>query len=373
MKLFDDFDRVDTSSAAYGEDHFAYRNPSARPKFAAGREAIEGWFSRYPEREQAGLRARVRDKNAPNSFESAFFDLFLHDLFASQGCRGEVHPESTGSTKRPDFYITTPGGGSLVLEAIVATAVSEKDRAEESRLNAFLNAVNQVESPNFFIHVSYGRFVPSTPVPVSRVRSQVQGCIDGLDYDRVRAAYESGSPVGPPSYTFRHEGSWARLEATPKIDCRGRPGVAPIGSRIGGAVWDRTHQDITAAVKSKPASEYGVRGLPYVVAVRCMGPRPSRGDIEGALYGRRRGSAKDLEALAIADREDGVWAGKHGKRTKSTGAVLIVSELYPWALRVARVCLYHNPWAVTPVAAEGLRLTVARFTPEGVKYCETPS
>jgi hypothetical protein len=44
MKIFDDVERTDVSSAAAGESSFAYLNRSGRPEMARLRDVWEEWF-----------------------------------------------------------------------------------------------------------------------------------------------------------------------------------------------------------------------------------------------------------------------------------------------------------------------------------------
>jgi hypothetical protein len=370
MNVFDDFERTDLDFAAYGEGNFSFLNRSTQPKFADARQIIENWFSHYPTHGQAELASRFRDKNTPQSFDSAFFELFLHEFFVRGGFRVEVHPQSSRSSRRPDFLITTPSDRRVYLEAIVATGVSKDEKATQSRIDSLYNALNQVVSPDFFIIVQHYNFEPTTPIPVSRVRKEVQRWIDGLDYEQVMALPKSDSFDDLPNYFVEHDEMTANLVAFPKKrEARGLPDVPAVGGSSGAAFWDRAHEDIRSAVKKKRASRYDLGGLPYVVAVRCQDAFTRPSDVERALYGLRSGGGKqDLTQLAIADVEEGIWARRRGATNTSISGVLSVQNLYSWSLRETMVCLYQNPWATKPVNGEELAVTDASLTEEGVMY-----
>lgn len=345
MRVFDSFNRSDLSFASYGEGNFSFLNRTNRPEFVAAREMIEDWFSRYPVSQQAELASRFRDKNTPESFDSAFFELFLHELFIKGGCGVEIHPLATGSAKRPDFLITTPSQRRLYVEAIVASGVSRDEKATQSRMDTLHNALNQVVNPDFFIYVRHDNFDPATPIPVSRVKRAVQRWIDGLDYETAMTFSKSESIDDLPRYVVEHDGMAAEIVAIPKKrEARGLPDVPAVGGSSGSLFWVHTHEDIRSAVRKKRASRYDLGGLPYVVAVRCQDAFTRPSDVERALYGQRSSDAEpDLTQLATADIEEGVWAGRGGAINTSISAVLTVQLLFPWSVPDTKVCLDQNP------------------------------
>jgi len=375
MPVFDDITRTDCDAAVYGESHFSYLNRSNRLEFVAAREMIEDWFSRYPSHAQTELRSRLRDKNTPQSFDSAFFELFLHEFFIRAGCEVEVHPESSGSTKRPDFFLRTPTSIRFYLEAITVTGITREERATQSRTDDFYNALNQVVCPDFLIIVRHFNFKPSDPIPLSKVRKEIQSWVGGLDYERAMAIPQRNSYDELPNYNIQVQGGFARLVAVPKKrEARGLPNVPAVGGNAGDEIWVRTHEDIRSAIKKKMPSQYELGDLPYVVGVRCQDTFTRPFDIERALFGlRSQEGADDLGQLATANIEDGTWAGKKGATNTSISGVLIVRNLHPWSLQAMTVCLYKNPWAKRPLDAQELSVTEASLTVEGVVYCPRDS
>lgn len=370
MSVFDDFRRTDMNFATYGEPTFSFLNRSNRPGFVAAREMIEDWFSRYPCPEQPQLAARFRDKNSAHSFHSAFFELFLHEFFTRGGCGIEVHPESNSSMKRPDFLITTPGGLRFYMEAVLVTGLSDDERASQARSDALYNGLNLVICPDYFILVHHDGFDPITPIPVSKVTKEVQRWIDGLDYEQIMALPRSDSFDSLPCLLVEHDGQTFKLVAIPKKrEARGLPDVPPLGGHSGGGSWVRTHLDIRSAVKKKRASRYDLGGLPYVVAVRCQDAFTTTADVERALYGLRSGDVPhNLDELALADMEDGIWSGRRGATNTSLSAVMSVHDLHPWSVRSTMIYLFQNPWAKIRVDGDDVGVTEATLRTEGIQY-----
>jgi hypothetical protein len=370
MRVFDIFDRSDLSFASYGEENFSFLNRSNRPEFVAASEMIEDWFSRYPSSQQIELASRFRDKNTPQNFDSAFFELFLHEFFTRGGCEVVVHPESCGSSKRHDFLITTPTSVQFFLEAIVVTGVSQEERATQSRTDDFYNALNRVVSPDFLIIVRHFNFKPGSPIPLSKVRKAIQSWVDGLDYEQIMEIHQNTSYDALPTYDIQVPGGFARLVAVPKKrEARGLPNVPAVGGNTGDEIWVHTHEDIKSAIKKKSPSKYDVGDSPYVIALRCQDTFTRPIDIGRALFGLPSPEGThSLGQLSAAYIEDGVWAGHRGTINTSISGVLSVCNLHPWSLQAATVCLYKNSWAKRPFDTYELSVTEAVLNYDGVTY-----
>ena len=370
MNVFDEGVRSDLEYAEFGEGNYPFLNRTSIPEFVAAREQIEDWFSRYPLRAQDELAARMRDKNNVRSFDYAFFELFLHEFFTNRRCAVEVHPESSGSAKRPDFLVTTPGAHRFFLEAIVATGADQAERATETRIDDFYNAINRIDSSNFLVFTRHCNFKPATPIPVAKAKRRIERWLSTLDYEAVLALSYSGSVEGLPTFHFEHDGASAELLAIPKKrEARGRPDARPVGGHTSDFFWLTTHEDVKSAIKKKQASKYDLGDLPYVVGVCCQAGHTRPRDIERALFGRRSNEqVGDLGVLMIADLEEGAWAGPGGPRNTSISGVLAVTTLHPWSVHATNLCLYHHPCAKRPLNSEDLFLTDAILTAEGIRY-----
>jgi len=186
---------------------------------------------------------------------------------------------------------------------------------------------------------------------------------------------ESASLDDLPSYDIKHGEGFARLVAVPKKrEARGQQNVPPVGGFSVGEIVVPTHEDIKSAIKKKSPCKYDLGQLPYIVAVNCRDDFARQSDIERALFGLRiPEGAGDLGQLAIANIEDGIWAGRGGRKNTSISGVLSVRNLHPWSLQSMTVCLYKNPWAKGPIDAHELSVTEASLTVGGVDYRQRDS
>ena len=124
--LFDDIERSDHRHAPRREGSFDFLNRSAWPASHKMRMVLERWFEHYPEDSKSDLRARFR--RSDHNHESAFFELFLHEVFRRLDLAPEVHPEPRNGHGRPDFAVRARSRATYYVEANVAGSVGGSPR-----------------------------------------------------------------------------------------------------------------------------------------------------------------------------------------------------------------------------------------------------
>src|SRR5215831_4383307 len=115
MALFDDIERIETRPRRQNESGFDYMNISVRPGVAAIRELLDRWFERLPVEAQADVRARFRSPDSAQH-ESAFFELYWHELLRRSGYEVQIHPTVPNAHSNPDFLAFRNGAGSFYVE-----------------------------------------------------------------------------------------------------------------------------------------------------------------------------------------------------------------------------------------------------------------
>lgn len=343
MKLFDERDRDDDRPALYAEPDFHHLSRSARQSVQRVRETLETWFSRYPSANQAKLRSDFRAKKN-SSHQSAFFELFLHELLIRLGCQVEIHPKVEGSTGRPDFLVDSPTGSSFYLEAVLATNESAEGAAARARVNVVYDALYQLDSPNFFIGMDL-RGAPKTPPPARKIRAFLSNRLNILDPD----------DIALPRWRYEYEGWRIVFYPIPKPPgLRGKPGIRPIRERTEIRSFDATAA-IRGAIVSK-AGGYGDLRLPYVIAVNVLEYGVDHDDALLALFGKEPFSGRSDPKLGV---HEGAWFGVSGPRYTRVSAALLATLVLPEIFPKASIRLYHNPWAKRPYKAELTRLPQA--------------
>jgi hypothetical protein len=180
MGLFDDFERTATEPKGYIEGSYSFLNRSAWPSMERVRRILEEWFDEYPESARADLAGRFI-KGSDFQHQSAFFELWAHELLRRSGCviMG-AHPELPEAGDRPDFLAAAPSGQLFCVEVFCS-----QDRfpvPDSGNLKAVYEALAQLESPDFFINIVDHHGAPATPPRIRELRALLRRWLGGLDY-----------------------------------------------------------------------------------------------------------------------------------------------------------------------------------------------
>jgi hypothetical protein len=135
----------------YSESVYAYYRDSERPSMVAIRELLEKWLAEVPVSEQLDLAQRFRSPIL-RQHRSALFELYLHHLLVSSGLQVQFHPDVAGTTRHPDFLVLKDGTPRFFLEAI-AVGNSAKEESEINRINQVYDALNALQSPDFYLSI----------------------------------------------------------------------------------------------------------------------------------------------------------------------------------------------------------------------------
>ena len=337
MSLFAPAEEHATGWPPPGASWFAIANQASEQRWTTVRQTIEEWYSRYPDH-QARLRSRLQ-KNDQNSL-SAFFELFLHELFLCLQLRVTVEPEIPSRTK-PDFLTCDRAGRAAYVEATVA-ATSRDDLNENQVIDSIRDLDGRVPAGIGVIVSTSGR-LDSTP-PIRKIQNDVCNWLNSAGL-----VIDPGGKLGKPGFS-RTIGGWRMsLYARP----RGSGSVVQIRS----ADVHRHGKTVPGAIRSKAKQHAGVREHPIVLAI------------------------DDVNSYFHEDEEDEFfrefWAA-HAE----IGAVLIFDGVVPWShADLWEVHVRLNPareddvpeklgtlgHAASPSIRESLRLTPGWPDPEGLK------
>lgn len=320
---------------------------------------MEDWFSRYLDDHKKDLRIRLRS-SIDRHFLSAFFELYLYELLNRLGYNIKIHPEiRDGVVKRPDFHLSRSGGEDFYLEGVLATDLSNADVGAASRMEEVYGALNDIESPNFFVGIKIYD-MPSTPVPKRKLKEQVAKFLSSMDPDILAEDFNKDERGDLPSKTFTHNGWNLEYFAIPKSKkSRGKKGIRPLGVRMQMPRWIDTRTAVRDAIVKK-STKYGNLGKPYVIAVNTLTEHFDKISAMEALFGQETflvsaDSFVNSEPRMIR-KPDGAWYGPQGAQNTRVSAVLIGHSIMPWTVAVHTPTVYHNPWAQFPCLAELIQL-----------------
>lgn len=350
MVLFDDFIRTEDRAKRESEPLFEYYNILAGSGGAALRSLLQGWFDRLPEPARMTLGPRFR--NADDiSFQSAFFELYLHELARCMGYEVEHEPNIHDTSSHPDFLVKRGGEPKFYLEATLA-APSAKEQANEKRAAVVYNTLDQMTSPNFFLHIRV-EGAPTTPPAGARLRADLEEWLATLDPDEVAKAFEDSGLDGLPVREWAHDDWKLTFVPVPRSpEHRGKPGVRPLGSRTWSG-WNQSQRGIRKAVVSK-AAKYGNPQHPLVIAVNVLDESAHESDVMEALFGDEclrsyvGTDGRPIGEVVSDQKANGAWRGPSGPQHRCVSAVLIAYHLDPWRIAEPPV-LIHHPWAYRPL------------------------
>jgi hypothetical protein len=351
-RVFDDMARTEARPKRDAEPLFGYYNSSARACIARVRALLESWFDLFPTQGRRDLRARLRSAD-DLSFQSALFELYLHQLVLGMGYRAELHPEVPGSRNHPDFLVKDDDAPLFYLEGTLA-ASSRDEQAAANRAAVVYNTLNEMDAPNFFLSVDVHGAPASSP-PGARLRHDLEKWLAGLDPDEAGRSYRETGFDALPTFSWSHDGWRLDFQPIPKsLGCRGRPGVRPIGARTWSG-WVESHPAIRRAVITK-SGKYKNLQLPLVAAVDVRDESADEIDVMNALVGEecwtiihsRDGTHSEPQE---ARKPNGAWLGPNGPQHRRVSAVLIAHHLNPWRIGEPPL-LVHHPWAFQPLDPE---------------------
>ena len=219
------------------------------------RDTLESWYSRFPD-PTGDLRSRLRAKDQ-NSL-SAFFELFLNELFLKMDLNVEVGPElPTGS--RPDFLITASAGNSAYVEATVVTG--DRDNSHERAVFGAINALDGEVPGDVGVAACTTGTLRSTP-PLRTIKNKVRQWLSGLSQEALGVGPVKSAPklsVPPPEV----DGDW-------RMTLYARP-------RFGGSLLQSSQQDFNRYGKTMDtalaakASQHRGADRPVLLAANDIG------------------------------------------------------------------------------------------------------
>ena len=365
--IFDDGPRDIAGGADHLVSQFVYLNRSDRDEAERVRDLIEDLFSRYPADAGHTLRTRLRSAD-DHQHLGAVFELVLHELLSRAGCQIlALEPSLEGTGRSPDFFVETGAGERFYLEATLATGRSRAQEGADRRLSEALQAIDSVQSPDFFLDVHIAG-TPAAPVSGRRLRRRLEGWLQTLDYEQI-TAQGNDEAIARPIFTYEQHGVSFRIAVIPRHQTRGTTDRGrAIAGRMLAPLSVQPQEPVRTAVLGK-AGRYGDLHAPYIIAVNALSTYAREDDTVNALFGTEIVSVRQT-AEGFEDRigrdTDGVWYGPRGPVNTRVSAVLSTERLGAWSLGQRRARLFVNPWARRPLAASPLAIDVREVQDERI-------
>lgn len=290
------------------------------------RELIETWLSAYPKTAQKPLIARLRAAD-DRAFASAFWELYLHEMYRRDGWQITIEPAVPASDARPDFLVRR-GATSYYVEARCIFE-SGHNRGASKRLQTVYDSLNKLNAGAFTLSVHVRRIGDTDPSTKELARS-LEAWLAAFDPDKVAAALKDYATS--EKYEWRHEGWHLVFEPLPlKPEARDRPGRRALGmfSSSGSLVDDVS--PLRRALSDK-GRKYGELDLPLVIAVNIISDFHDDDDTRQALFG---GAGWDREPNARPSPDTGYWGSSYSPQHTHVAGVLVALSMH-----LARVAIY---------------------------------
>jgi len=347
--LFDDISRRDKRPRGHSEPLYDYLNRSARKSSEQVRNLLESWFSNYPDKFKKEFKRRFCS-SGDLSHQSAFFELYMHELLLKLNFKVEIHPKIEEEPTHPEFLVFLKSSPIFYLECSQVKG-SREDVAAEKRKNIVYDTLDKMDSPNFFLEVKVNTHSKTAPSG-SKWRRILEKRLSELDPDELSDKVNKNSLESLPSWELEDRGWKVTFRPIPKSpEARGKGGVRPIGITWIGPVWCQDHVYICNAIKGK-ATKYGRLNLPYIIAINVISEFCDNITISNALFGEENITITRMPNGTIRQRQgrnpNGAWWGPKGPQNTRVSGVLIFPYLLWGNIAKLTPVLWHNPWATKP-------------------------
>jgi len=347
--LFDNIIRQDQSPRGRAESLFSFLNRSPRQSLLEIRNLLEAWFFHYPLEHQGDLKVRFCTDDDLNH-QSAFFELYMHQLLLKMDYEVDIHPEIKEVSKHPEFLVFQKGKPVFYLECTLAVGPKE-DVAAKKRERIVYETLDKTHSPNFFLEIKIIKY-SKTPPSGAKWRRILEAKLSELDPDELQI--EDKELDSLPKWTLKDKGWEVDFIPIPKSDeARGKPGIRPVGITWFGPLWVKDHIHIRNSINEK-STKYGDLDLPYIIAVNVISYFLDDISIENALFGDEvitatRNPDGSFEHKPGRKR-NGSWLGPKGpQNTRVSGAVIFDYLLWGNIEKTISI-FWHNPWAKRPLS-----------------------
>jgi hypothetical protein len=147
----------------------------------------------------------------------------------------------------------------------LASEHSEADISARKRTDVVLNAIEKIDSPNFFLGVN-AEGHPHKPPSGKRLGSKLEQWLSSLDPDAIAQQVEQQGSDAIPKMEWEDEGWKIVFDAISKKPKKRGKGQRVIGSLFGGARFVDSWTSIRDAIKAK-GNRYGELDRALIVAV----------------------------------------------------------------------------------------------------------
>lgn len=354
IELFDKTSEFIEGPSGNNENSFNYYHKSNRNDIRIIRVTLEDWFSKYPESEKKELKIRFK-----KDFDSAFFELFLYELFKKLGYDITIHPELKDSSKRPDFLIVKNGNRTYV-EAKICYDKTEAEMAFERRQNEFYDQLSKVRIKGFLLGIEELNFITKKQPRVKELIVKIENEVANLNPIQITVDMEKYGFDGCPRIEFENKDFNIIIQPMPLIESeRDKISENPIGMFPFESFWGGGEESLRQSILKK-AKRYGKFEIPYLICINALGKKTSRKiDIENVVWGSLQytfSTDPNKRDGKMTRKSDGIFYNA-GKAQLNNVSGIMVTKVFPSNIPNAKYWMYKNPFANNNFNFEDINLT----------------
>lgn len=319
MSIFGTAARTDSSPRRHAEPAYAFLRRVAGDAWDRARELMETWLGVYPQAARKSLIARLRSAD-DRDFSSAFWELYLHEMYRRDGWQITIEPAVPASDARPDFLVQK-GATSYYVEARCIFE-SGQNRGANKRLQTVYDSLNRLNAGAFSLCVHVRRIGDTAP-SVKELARSLEEWLAALDPDRVAAALQGYGTR--EKREWRYEGWHLVFEPLPlKPGARDRSGRGALGMFGSGGSFVDDVSPLRRALSDK-GSKYGELDHPLVIAVNIISDFHDDDDTRQALFG---GGDWERDLNPQPSPDIGYWGSSYSPQHTHVAGVLVALSMH---------------------------------------------
>ena len=289
--------------------------------------------------------------NEQIQFDSAFFELFLHEFLTGTG--GDVQIEAAIGGLTPDFTISEKGScGSELSHVVEASDIDlergarlERDWNERSAIDA----LNEIDCPNFFLMAEARGKLGSTP-PKRKLKATFENLAKEANYEELlqKTMRQDFNSVELPAEVFTF-GNWTIVGRLWPLMPENRENGGDFVGVFGGEADSIDDIGRTRDRLYRKSRRYkNVDNL--IIALRCD---DSNHRLKEVLFGSQQFNfyvhndpteTTSLPAPFHSQKLDGFWFNSSGPQNNNVIGVVTFYGVHPWNTDKTRAIFYANPY-----------------------------
>ena len=340
LELFDDIPRNNEEPSKHNENDYDYLNKSSREIIAQARERLNNWFKNYPNEEKKELKIRFEI-----DFESAFFELYLYTSFKKLDFIIQIHPTVPNSNKRPDFLISKDGL-EIYIEAKTVSSKSEKEKAEQRKLNQLFDEISKDNFNNTILLLEDLKLKNNTQPSAAKIKGEIHRQISTFNLEGLSRKFESGEISSAPKIIIDNEDIFLEIGLfSIKNENNNLEKNRPIGSYPFETL--ESGEEILKKSISKNAKRYGELDKPFIVCLNALDYETSN---TFSIYNAVWGSEAITYSMDPKNRNprrtrkpDGLFYNKRPRLKNLSGVLITKANAY--YLNSVEQFLFKNPFS----------------------------